>query len=413
MKEITIMMGAVLFALGSHAQTAVEDSVETGPGYANSVFYKLDGGNKTSVDNTNWDLALDVSGMGTSIRINGQAGTELWHYPNGGIADWSTVDTAGISTWVPLYDSDEVWAYGAFDAAAGSDPFDVGWGMYNVQNHQIIGDRLFIIKLSDGSYQKLLIQSMIGGVYTVQHATVDGGMDMTHTLTKADFAGKNFGYFSLQDHSTVDREPLKADWDLVAQKYVSDLGDGNYYPVTGILTNKGVYAAEARGVNVATANHGDYTSDSLINTIGYDWKEFNMDTYTYDIEADLSYFISDVEGNIWQVVFTGFEGSSTGKMVFNKTLLSSVGIKHAETNMNVAVYPNPSTNGNVSLVFHLEEDEALATVYDMTGKVVADHTFRGRGFEQRSLQLNGVPAGTYILRLTAANKSTTKKLIIQ
>jgi hypothetical protein len=232
-------------------------------------------------------------------------------------------------------------------------------------------------------------------------------------ITKADFSTKNFAYFSLQNHSTIDREPITSDWDFVVQKYVGSLGVGQYYGVTGILTNSGVYAAEARGVDVNTAVYNDYSSDSLINTIGYDWKELDFTTFEYSIEDSLSYFISDIEGNIWQLVLTGFAGSSSGKVWFNKTLVSSTGIEDLETEINVAVYPNPSTDGNVSLVFNLEENEAIANVYDMAGKLVATQTFQEKGFKERNLRLNNPISGSYILRLTTEKMLITKKIVIR
>lgn len=409
MKHFSLLTAAVLFALGSFAQTLVQDSVETGAGYVNSVYYKLADGSEAIVSNTNWDLAFVTSGFGTTIRINGGFGTQLWEYPNGGISDWATVDTAGIGGWTRLYDSPEYWSVGAFDEAAGSDPFDVGWGLYNVQTHVITGDKIFIIKLSDGSYQKLIIEDLTSGVFTFTHADLAGGMDMTHTVTKSDFAGKNFGYFSLQNHTDIDREPATTDWDLVFQKYEGNYAPSVQYGVTGVLTNTGVYAAEASGVDVNAAVYTDYTSDSVANTIGWDWKDYQG---SYVIVADLSYFVADQEGNIWHLIFTGFEGGSTGKINFSKELVAAVGINDVDAEINVAIYPNPSTDGNVSLVFNLEENEAVANVYDMTGKLVANHTFQGQGFKQRNLQLNGVPAGTYILRLETENTITTKKLII-
>jgi hypothetical protein len=412
MKHFTMMTAAVLFVLGTNAQTAIEDSVELGTGYANSVFYKLNDGSETLVDNANWDLAFTTGGFGTTIRINGQAGTQLWQYPSGAIGDWATVDTTGITSWTRLYDSSEHWSAGAFDEAAGSDPFDVGWGLYNVQTHIITGDKIFIIKLSNGEYQKLIVEDLTNGVFTFRHANLEGGADMTHTLDKADFTDKNFGYFSLQNHTDVDREPVSADWDLVFQKYEGLYAPGVHYGVTGVLTNEGVYATEARGVVASEADYTNYESDSLTNTIGWDWKDLNAQ-WEYEVEDSLSYFISDVEGNIWQIVFTAFAGSSTGKVWFDKTLLSTTGINDAETKINVAVYPNPSSDGNVSLVFNLEENEAIANVYDMTGKLVANHTFQGQGFKQRNLNLHGLPAGTYLLRLQTAQHVTTSKIILK
>ena len=61
-----------------------------------------------------------------------------------------------------------------------------------------------------------------------------------------------------------------------------------------------------------------------INTIGYDWKSFNMGTFSYNLQDYLCYFIKDDLDNIWKLQLTGFDGSSTGGIFFNtEKLLSS------------------------------------------------------------------------------------------
>ena len=396
------------------AQDFVQDSVSMGSAYTNSVFYKLDDGNESVVSNTDWDLAFDVSGFGTAIRINGQAGVNLWVYPDGDTADWASLDTTGMATnWQQLNNSDTIWDYGAFDAAAGSNMFDVGWGLYNLQTHHIIGTRLFVLQLKNGTFQKVWIKSMIGGVFEFRHANLDGSMDMTHTLNKADFTDKNFGYFSLENHSSLDREPARDDWDLVFQKYMGDLGGGNYYGVTGVLTNAGVYAAEARGVAVETADYSDFESDSLINTIGYDWKDFDMQLFEFVLEEELSYFVSDRAGNIWHIAFTGFDGSSTGNVNFSKKLVSAVSVEEQPQQLNAAVYPNPSENGLVNMVFNLEEEEAIAQVFDMSGRMLQEQIFQGRGFKERTWNLQELTAGSYFLRITTDKTITSKQIILK
>ena len=128
MKHITLsLLMTVLFAGYSVAQVTL-DSVSTMLGNTNSVFYKLTDGSKTSVSNSGWGLAFDVSQFGASIRSNGQAGVEVYAYPNGDTTTWASADTTGISGWDKLYNSDAHWFAGALEMAAGTDPFDVGWG---------------------------------------------------------------------------------------------------------------------------------------------------------------------------------------------------------------------------------------------------------------------------------------------
>ena len=56
----------------------------------------------------------------------------------------------------------------------------------------------------------------------------------------------------------------------------------------------------------------------MINTIGYDWKEFQG---SYVIVPNRCYFVLDKSANIWRLTFTNFEGTSTGNIEFNTELI--------------------------------------------------------------------------------------------
>jgi hypothetical protein len=413
MKHFTLSLAIIFLSAGQLMAQVASDSVSTMPGNTSSVFYKLSDGSQTSVSNSDWHLAFDVSQFGASIRANIQTGMDVYLY-SGDTSTWSAVlDTAGINSWDKLYNSDAYWFAGAFEMAAGMDPFDVGWGMYNPSTHVITGNRIYVIKLPNGELRKLWFQNLLSGVYNFRIGDISGSMDMTYSVTKADFAGKNFGYFSFTNGSSLDREPMQGEWDLLFQKYMGDLGPGGYYGVTGVLSNAGVYVSEASGVDVNNAFYTDYTSDSLINTIGYDWKEFDMSTFQYTIADDLCYFVQDRESNIWKLLMTGYGGSATGQINFSKELISAVSIEENINLLNVAVYPNPSIGGDISLVFNLESDQALVQIFDLSGRIIGEQSFQGRGFKQRRLNLDAANAGTYILRLVSGKSSITKKIIIQ
>ena len=152
----------------------VSDSVVIQPGYTHQSFYNLSSGEVANVDNENWDLAFSLSAYGSSIRINGKTGTELYVYPDGDSSSWNTIDISAISGWSKLYDSDTSWSLGAFDASANpANPLDLGWGVYNTVTHHITGDSLHIIKLSNGDYKKLQIKKLAGGTYDFRFANND------------------------------------------------------------------------------------------------------------------------------------------------------------------------------------------------------------------------------------------------
>src|SRR5690606_18082709 len=128
----------------------------------------------------------------------------LWVYPGATNAYWdsfSTSDTVGIGTWPSFYNGEEYWEQGALNMSAdASNMFDVGWGIYNTTTHQILGDSIHIIKLSNGDFKKLMIESMISGVYYFKYADLDGSNEVSTTITKSDFAGKNYGFYSIQNN---------------------------------------------------------------------------------------------------------------------------------------------------------------------------------------------------------------------
>ena len=116
---------------GAFAQN--NEMISLGAGYSNQSFYSFTNGEIANVDNTNWDIAFSVSGMGSAVRINGGYGMELFTYPNGDLNDWSTLDTTGMSSWTSQINSDKSWSLGAFDQNADeNEAFDLGWGIYSI-----------------------------------------------------------------------------------------------------------------------------------------------------------------------------------------------------------------------------------------------------------------------------------------
>ncbi len=417
MKTILLSITSLVLTLVTQAQTVVTDTVSIGTGYANQTWYSLQNGEQGTAPKNNWDLSFDVSGMGSSIYINSVTGTQLWLYPNGDTSAWSTMDTAGLTTWTPLYNSDTSWKYSAFDATMNTvDPFDVGWGVYSMITHSVIGDSLYIIKLSDNSYRKLWIQTLANGEYDFRFAHLDGTNDLSSNLVKANYTNKNFGYYSLQNNTAIDREPVDTLWDLLFTQYTAFIPQP--YTVSGVLFNKGVTVAKADLI-ADVSTYTDWTSWSfspLINEIGYNWKSFNGTGY--DIRDSVVYFIQSEQGDIWKLLFTGFGGSANGNYIFTKEKLSTTGIASSTTTpaINMSLYPNPSTNGNVNLLYSIDRPASKVNVeiYDMTGKIVRGEELNsGEGFYNHNIFTSGLNTGLYIVKLTVNGKTIQQKLIVQ
>ena len=128
----SLLIAVGLWAAGSlNAQTIVADSATMGAGYANDVYYSLDNGTVATPAAANWDIAFYTNTWSAGIITNDGRSVTLWAYPTADTSGYATLDTTGLSTWPPLYNSTESWENGAFNRNSKNHP-DYGWGIYNV-----------------------------------------------------------------------------------------------------------------------------------------------------------------------------------------------------------------------------------------------------------------------------------------
>lgn len=413
-----LLAGAItIMALSANAQV-INDTVYVGAGYANNVWYSMSADNQGSAPKNNWDIAFDASGFGSTVLINSVAGVMLWNYPNADASGWASVDTTGLHTWPARYNSDTAWELGAMGRYADpSNDLDLDWGLYNMTTHVITGDSLYIIKLTDGSYKKLMIESLSGGVYTFKYANLDGSGAQNPTLAKSAYTGKNFGYYSLATNTAVDREPATANWDLFFGQYTTFIPSA--YGVTGILQNKGVRVAKCTEVHdkATFVAYSTATFKTAINTIGYNWKSFNGTTY--DIKDSVVFFVEPANGEIWKMILTGFGGSANGGMMFSKEKLFTpppAGVEGVNPQfVSLALYPNPASSGNVNIIYGLPTAVATATVTitDITGRVVHVAALETTAdLHQYQLNTASMQKGLYLVSINAGSYIAQQKLLI-
>ncbi len=409
-KGIQILLMVILTS--SAKAQFVNDSVSMLPGYTNESYYNFENGEILNVDNTTWDLAFDLSGLGASVRVNDHTSVKVAVYPNGDKTDWETVDTAGITTWNTYNNSETDWNVGALDQSNVAGNFaDLGWGVYNTITHAITGDSIHILTLATGETKKLMIEQLVGGTFTFKHANLDGSNEITQTLTKSDYPNKRFAYYSVLNDQIIDREPAIDSWDLVFTKYISTLSPGVTYGVTGALINEGVKVRKAEGVDPSMAEWEDYQEDSLINVIGYDWKSFNMGTFSFVIAPDLSYFVQDLSGNLWHLLFTKFEGSSSGKIVFSKNKIATVALEDNEIFKSLALYPNPASE-NINVIYDVN-DAAHLSITNLYGQNVYQELVSTSGFNAKQIDVSLFESGVYILTISVNNAKEQLKFIVK
>ena len=389
-------------------------SISLLPSYTNQSFYSLENGEVANLNNTDWDLAFSTATMSSSIRINAGMGTELYSYPLGDTTDWNTFNSSNLSNWLPIYNSDTNWFVGAFDKNSTS-MFDMGWGMYSMITHHVTGDSLYAIKTVGGDWKKLWIQKLANDEYTFKYANLDGTNEINTSVSKLNYSDKNFIYYSLDQNSVLDREPNSIDWDITFTKYITPV-QGMPYGVTGVMSNDGVQVAQVD--NLPDPNsYSDYSQHSMsteINTIGYDWKSFDMSTFSYSVEPYRCYFVKDLQDKVWRIIFTSFEGSSTGNIDFNtQEMTSSTSISELQSDISTfEIYPNPITDNNLTIVFDNSFYETQLEIFTVTGKQVFDKNINGAGFQAKSLSLPNLDKGLYIVSISSRGNSIQKKLLI-
>jgi hypothetical protein len=417
MKKQLLLM-ATLGVVNYAAQAQTTDTVSTGTGYATQKWYSLQNDEQGAGQaKDNWDIGFEISGQSASIIGNTQKANVAIYKTPYAVADWNNIDSSQMTSWEVLHNSDTTWTRGAFNTSINpNNSFDLGWGIYDLNTHYVNGDSCFVIRIGASTYKKLRIDALANGIYSFTYANIDGTNTQTGTIDKSTYAGKNFGYYNLSTNTALDREPASATWDFTFTKYITFLPTP--YGVTGLLSNKGVTVAQANGIaNVATYNnYSAHTFTKQINEIGYDWKYFNGSAFV--IEDSLVYFVKDKTAEIWSVVFTGFGGSANGKYIFTKRKLSTTALTDLAGNTlsQFTIYPNPSTDGVVNVLFSSEKniDNATLTILDITGKVVLSNTISlAEGFNTYSTGLNELNSGVYFIQLKADNVHATQKFIKQ
>jgi hypothetical protein len=189
--------------------------------------------------------------------------------------------------------------------------------------------------------------------------------------------------------------------------------NGTPYPVVGVLNNFKVYANEFYPV---TPDFIDYTSmpfDSTKSPVGWEWKTFDMNTFTWTVADSTVFFVHTRKSNDYKLVFTRFEGSTTGNIVFNKEPMSASGIFESTPVPEVTVYPNP-VKDQLTVDFGQQiKGRAVIFIFDMTGKQVftSSHVVTGNSVSV-SLQNSTIYNGLHLMKVVTEDGIFSSKFMI-
>lgn len=427
MKKIVLSL-SVLFTAATHAQTFVaNDSVVSGAGYANQVFYTLSNGTKAPAALAEWDLAFQVDLMQAGIHVNHPLGISVFKSPVAGNAqNFAAFDSTGYSNWQNLTNSVETWNTGAFNADR--DPnvaFDYGWGDYNFQQNSVFGDKMYLIRKTNQGvpttfYKFLPIAKTAQNQYIFTFSKLDNTGSVTDTIECSNLlVGKNFLYYNLANAQSLDREPQINTWDLLFTRYSTFVTQG---PNTAFTNVAGVFSAPQVNVCQLTGQPESSTIDvpSLVysgnlSEIGYDWKSFTPPGGPWVIDANVSYVVQVIgtETKFYYLVFTGFSGSSTGTYRFYKEDITPTSINENSSIELVKLFPNPS-NGSTTLAYSLKNnvENLNYTITSLDGKVITTQILENKvGLNSISIN-NTLPAGVYFVNILGNGIAKTLKLMV-
>lgn len=406
-----------LSVISNAAMAPLSDSVVLGPGYVNEAYYKFSSGVVKTAPRATWDIAFRTKKLSSSIIINDGAEVILFTYPKADTSGWNTMDTVGLSSWQKLYNDPSDWENGAFSRNASGHP-DYGWGIYNMATHNLTGDSLYVIKLRNGSLKKLWIMSKksAANIYNFKYANMDGSDLKTVELNLNPHVSMDFYGYSLQTNEGVAFQPAQSDWDIVYTRYMSVQPNGTPYPVVGVLSKDTVSTKKFHPVTLDYSDFGAGSWDSTRSSIGWDWKYFDMNSFTFQVEDSTVYFVKPVNGDIYKLVYKSFTGSASGIARFDVVKAAGAGIfTKPVTEQMLNVWPNP-----VRDIVQIEIPEnyintITISLTDLKGRQLrADRmTVKGNGPSVYSMDVTGVQAGMYLVTVSNAASSSAARLIIK
>lgn len=412
MKKI-LLSALLLVNISIYAQTT-QQTVTMGANYVNNAYYKLDTQTETHFAKDSWDLAFyRKSNYVPAIRINDAKSLKIFEASNS-IANWNTISVANEASWTELYNSDSVWAEGAFDNGSAT----YGFGEYEMQTHKVVGSIIFVIKEGTSTFRKIKINEFFGG-YTFTYSNWDGtawGADIVKTISNTTNTDKVFNYFSFATNDQIAYEPAETNWDLMFTKYTTPIAYGDtfmMYNVTGVLSSPNVKVAKTTS---ATVSEEDLSEN--INTIGSDWKTFTGGAYTVD--SATNYFVKyNNSETMYKINFTSFSGSSTGITTFNsENVTGALSVEEVAPGVSFDVYPNPTKSDKIiNVIFDItlqNSEKNTISIYNMNGSVVyKTEVSNENGFYNQQIDLGNLSSGIYMLEFRSGSNKEVKKVILK
>ena len=396
-KKMTFLFLLLLISFEFKGQQLVEFSM--GSSYQYDIYYSLNDGITAYPERDNWELAFST-GSTPNIRINSGTGVKLFEASND-VEDWEQI-TYLPSNAVQLRNSNLDWQLGAFSVNQGED-FSNYWLEYNDGDLQS-GTKIYIINYGQES-KKIKVNSFLDGIFNLTIANLDGSGEQILNINTLDYSAKSFVFYSLINNEIIDREPNSDNWDILFTKYEEEYVtlDGKTMPyiVTGGLSN-GIAVAQYDGFLDVNPSFESLDVGFDINTIGYDWKQYNG---SYTIVANRAYYILNQDSeSLYKIIFQSFAGGQSGNMSFLIEQLNYNPSLLDESDINFSIYPNPNSG---SFIVNYTGNDAQLQITDINGRVLMQQ--KGSFL---SVDINNLNNGIYIAKIITNDDIFAKQIIV-
>ncbi|GDX49562.1 hypothetical protein LBMAG26_04210 [Bacteroidota bacterium] len=441
--RLSTILCSAFFSAQLFAQTPIKDTVSMGPGYANAVYYNLRTGAKSQSAISTWHMSHTTVSRDNCIRLNHLNGVDVYAYPKGSNKDFSTMDTAGWSSWKHLYNDIHTHELGALNQSTNAkNPMDFSWGIYNSTTHEIEGDSLYLFVINTPSFGKSYLKFMpilqtATGDLIFRFARLNGSIDKTDTLLQSSFTGKSYKYYNFTK-GAVQPEPIRENWDILFIRYMApttppDGGPKVMYPTMGVESKRGErvskitnYTWDVIAANPAqsiagikmTGTPGELSKD--LTKIGGDWKAYDGAAMTWNISTDWNYIVETIriqgttkDTAFWLLAFTGFSGSAKGETQLKRMeLKTSTAAVSQSKQFSAKLFPNPSSD-NILIMANGISEKAIVQIIGMDGRLI--HSNSNCEFSQGAVQLSvqDLPRGSYFVTIQTNNDKLSLPFIKQ
>jgi hypothetical protein len=250
-----------------------------------------------------WDLGFESSPDGWRVILNSSCFMKSAYLA--GQVFGTPADTTGAK-WLfnPSNGSADSVAIGKWFTAQGNDTLGT--------NRVLLIDRGIDAKGNPRGFSQLVIDSLSHGIYYFRVAAFNGTNQQSFSISKTNDV--NHVLFSISNPTTVVTEPARLSWDLLFSQYTTllytDAGDPYPYLVTGVLLNPALVVVAVDSItpfeNINFEKAQSMAFSNQADRVGYNWKRYNFDNGTYQVNSKIIYVIRDTKGFLYKLRFKDF-----------------------------------------------------------------------------------------------------------